>query len=93
MGATDRDRHWNRNILFDESFDSQVFFGIQAGLSYSLTSTLRLFADARYDHYELMKGSMRLTDLSTDRVETIPGDAAGASFGSLQFRTGLELRF
>jgi outer membrane protease len=93
VGATDRDRHWNRNVLFDESFDPQIFFGIQAGMSYALTSTLRLFADARYDHYELMKGTMRVTDLSSHRVETIPGDAAGASFGSWQFRTGLELRF
>ena len=93
VGATDRDRHWNRNLLFDESFDSQVFFGFQVGLSYALTSSLRLFLDARYDHYELMKGSMRVTDLSTSRVQTLPGDAAAASFGSWQCRTGVELRF
>jgi outer membrane protease len=91
--ASDRDRHWQREHLFVEEFDSQVFFEVSVAFKYAITRSWSFFLDGRYDQYELMKGSVRFADLSTGENEFYPGDAAGARFGSWQLRTGLELRF
>jgi outer membrane protease len=93
VGATDRDYHWMRNIRFDGEFDAQVFFEASVALKYQLTRSWSYFLEGRYEQYELMKGSLQITELSSGETEFFSGDPAGARFGSWQIRTGLELRF
>ena len=93
IGASDSDQHWAQNTQFEEKFDSQVFFELSLALRYQLTKSLSYFIDGRYEQYELMKGSIQFTDLSTGESETYNGDAAGAQFGSWQIQMGLEVSF
>jgi omptin len=93
FSASDRDHHWDRDLLFVEEFDSRGFFEVSLGMTCSLGKNASLYADLRHDRYQLMKGSTWLRDSSTGTIETYPDGSAGARFESWQVRAGLQIRF
>lgn len=93
LGPSDRDHHWDRNLLFVEDFDSRGFFEVSLGVSYALHDTAELYLEGIHERYQLMKGSIWQRDTATGATEFYGGDSAGARFESWQFRTGIEIRF
>lgn len=93
LSPSDRDHHWDRNLLFVEDFESRGFFGAHLALTQALTDSVSLNLEALYEYWQLAKGSTRVTDTATGEVEIYSGEAAGARLESWQLRLGVSVAF
>ncbi|WP_159588427.1 omptin family outer membrane protease [Chelativorans xinjiangense] len=90
--AGDRDKHWQRSILFQEDFHSSPYLGLQFRASAPVSRAGDAFLFARYENHFKMKGDIRALDHSTGD-SAYAEDAAGASLRTLTLGLGARIRF
>ncbi|MDF1754400.1 MAG: omptin family outer membrane protease [Verrucomicrobiales bacterium] len=84
-----RDRHWLREIIFEDYLESNTFYGAMAGIDFDLNPSTTLYVEGSYDKYKLSKGFTEFYD-PTGAYKT-PNDSAGAELETIQIKAGVRI--
>jgi len=91
--ASDRDYHYLRNLIFEESFTNMPMLAGEFKAGYALTNRLSLFGSISYLRYFEVQGPSTMTNYNTGQVDYSSGNAAGMSHYSSIVSLGLKYAF
>ncbi|WP_161629932.1 omptin family outer membrane protease [Desulfogranum mediterraneum] len=89
----DEDIHHQRNLRFEEDFDSSAMWSLDFAATYHLLQNWGLTGAVKYQYYQEAKGSTTITDLVSGQRWVIDGDAAGADNTALLLSLSLAYSF
>jgi outer membrane protease len=87
------DHHWLRGLVFEDSFDMNTMFALQAEALYRYNSAYQFFANVEYEHYADTFASTDVFDMAGSLVGVFDGDSAGADHTSLTAVAGLRVAY
>jgi plasminogen activator len=86
----DRDNHYLRTKLFEESFTGVTMLATELSASYAVMKNLSLFGSFSYQKYFEAQGASTMSDYTTGEVSHFGGNAAGMDHQSMLLTLGLK---
>ncbi|OPY91176.1 MAG: Coagulase/fibrinolysin precursor [Syntrophaceae bacterium PtaU1.Bin231] len=91
--ASDRDNHYLRTLLFEDTFTNVPMIAGEFMAGYAVTSHLSLFGSFMYQRYFETKGPTTMTNYAAGQSTYFSGDAAGIAHYSMLVSLGLKWIF